>query len=142
MERIRKIASLFLLVLICCVTVFQCHHHDAAGHAFFLAYGDEEITSGLQHGDCHSHDCGVPRDDGTSDCGMHLADAMTIGKSGHSFCSDVLFACVISDCPFDFSVEESSCGNTCKIIRDLGSVTVGYGHINLLRGPPCALELV
>lgn len=138
MERIKSIVSVFLLVLIVCVTVFQCHHHDAAGHAFFLAYGDEEVTSGLQHGDCHSHDCGEPQGDETSDCGMHLTEAMTIGKADtHIGNVDLLF-CAIVDCLFEFSVEDGSCSDMWQVAPDFGLVTAGYGHANLLRGPPCA----
>lgn len=138
MERIRSIVSAFMLVLIGCVTVFQCHHHDAAGHAFFLAYGDEEVTSGLQHGDCHSHDCGEPQGDGTSDCGMHLTEAMTIGKADSHIGDMGLPAFVIFDCLFEFSVEDGSCSDMWQVAPDLGLVTAGYGHANLLRGPPCA----
>lgn len=138
MERIRCIVSAFMLVLIGCVTVFQCHHHDAAGHAFFLAYGDEEVTSGLQHGDCHSHDCGEPQGDGTSDCGMHLTEAMTIGKADSHIGDMGLPAFVIFDCLFEFSVEDGSCSDMWLVVPDLGLVTAGYGHANLLRGPPCA----
>lgn len=130
---------MFLLVLIGCVTVFQCHHHDAAGHAFFLAYGDEEVTSGLQHGDCHSHDCGETQGDGTSDCGMHLADAMTTGKAdSHIVDTGLLLACILYDCLSELSVEDSSCGNVWQIDGNNGLVTAGYSRVNLLRGPPHA----
>ncbi len=136
MERMNRIISLLLVALIGCVTVFQCHHHDADGHAFFLTYGDNEVTSGLSHGDCHSHDDGVADGEQDGECGMHLADAMAIGRS---YIVDIFLGitcCVLVDYFYDFSSPEIYLDDCLLKNLTVGAVTAGYSHANLLRGPP------
>ncbi len=136
MERMNRIISVLLVALIGCVTVFQCHHHDADGHAFFLTYGDNEVTSGLSHGDCHSHDDGVADGEQDGECGMHLAEAMTIGRNtAADVCFDAV-CCVSADCFFDFSSPEICLNDYLLKNVTVGAVTAGYSHANLLRGPP------
>lgn len=140
MEKMNKIVSVVLLALMCCVSVFQCHHHDDAGHAFFLTYGDTEITITGHHGDCqHHHDCKGTHDDETSVCGMHLTEALTIGKTQSHVDDMVQWTYIVADCAIELSMPDRDVEEIIPDRNPEGMVTVGYSHTELLRGPPACV---
>lgn len=135
MERMNRIVSVLLMALIGCVTVFQCHHHDACGNAFFLTYGNEDVAIGLQHGDCHGHDGCAAHGDEAPDCGMHLDEAMMM-KSAAPHMENICAWCLLAvDRSFDFSMPEFP-GDVVLWEYEADGVTVGYSHVSRLRGPP------
>ncbi len=138
MERIRQTVAMMLVVLTVVVTVFQCHHHDASGHAFFLLGENEELAvgEGMQRADCHTHDCGEGDDEAATGCGMHLTEALTMSAVPRQ----VDGAEILSYCPvdyfFDFRVTETVLVKT-EIARRIGKGAGGYSRVSRLRGPPC-----
>lgn len=136
MEKMKKIVSVVMLALMCCVTVFQCHHHDDAGHAFFLTYSDAEITINGQHDDCCHHDCQGTQGDEASVCGMHLTEAMTITKTQSHFEDFSLWSYVIADCAFDMVLLECYAKDVCLERGVIGTEIGGFGSAMKLRGPP------
>jgi len=125
-----------LVALIGCVTVFQCHHHDMAGHAFFLVSGDNEVIPGLGHGDCQADGDGARHDGNTADCGLHVDVAPLIEK-------DAVRECVYPDFVFiaDALIPSSDVSQPISVLlwRNDVPAVVTDGHIRtgLLRGPPC-----
>lgn len=138
MERIRQTVAIMLVALTVVVTVFQCHHHDASGHAFFLLGEDEELAvgEGLQRADCHSHDCEEGEDEAATGCGMHLTDALTMCSVSRLLeAVDMLSYCPV-DYFFDFRVTETAVVTT-EIARRIEGESEGYSRVSRLRGPPC-----
>lgn len=135
MERMQRIVSVLLMVLIGCVTVFQCHHHDADGNAFFLTYGDDEVTAGFHYGDCHSGDCGGTHRDDPEGCGMHLTEAMVDNAVRH-VCDIAVLICPAADFCCDLSTSTALCDIIPWGSEPAGNVTAGCSHVNVLRGPP------
>lgn len=124
------------MVLIGCVTVFQCHHHDASGHAFFLMTGDEELAAGFRVADCHAHDGNENGHDGeTAQCGMHLDEAQPVSKSNgfHGMAPDWAFIPAVDTSRSGF--ENITIDNA--FLEERAEVAVGYRRHVPLRGPPC-----
>lgn len=138
MEKMQRTVSVLMMMLIGCVTVFQCHHHDADGNAFFLTYGDEEVTAGFHYGDCHSEDCGGSHGEEPEGCGMHLTEAM-IDNAVRHVCDIAVWSCQTAD----FCCDLSKLSTLCDIIswrNDFGgNMSAGWSHVNVLRGPPLCL---
>lgn len=135
MEKLNRFISIMLLVLIGCVTVFQCHHHDASGNAFFLTIGDREVTAGLCHGDCHAGADSRGNQGGDRDCGLHVDVAPLIEKGAVCASMGQSLAVVPDEFCFSFDLRQSMPellwqNDGCVAVAD------GYGHAGLLRGPP------
>ncbi len=128
-----------MLVLICCVSVFQCHHHDGAGHAFFLTHSDVEITITGNHDNCHHHDCEGTHSDETSICGMHLTDALIAGKAQLSVGDAALFVCEIVDCVVNLSEPEIVIDNQYSGVYSIGELTEKYCQAQTTRGSPACV---
>lgn len=139
MEKMTKILSIMMLVLICCVAVFQCHHHDGAGHAFFLTHSDTEITITGNHENCHHHDCEGTHSDEASICGMHLTDALIAGKAQLSVGDATLFVCEIVDCVVNLSEPETDVENQYAGICKIGELTEKYSYAHTTRGSPACV---
>lgn len=125
-----------MLVLMSCVSVFQYHHHDDAGHAFFLMHSDTEITITGNHENCHHHDCEGTQSDETSICGMHLTDALTSGKAQLSIENVALFVCEIVDRVVNLSEPEFDVENQYAGIYTIGELTEKYAQAQTTRGSP------
>lgn len=139
MEKVNRIIAVFLMALIGCVTVFQCHHHDSVGHPFFTTYFNNEITGGLHAGDCHSHDCDHDGHDGSAPCGMHLSEVLTDDDASDSSFDYTVIAFALPAALYDFDFSEA--GNTPIIIymserREAGSPTEVMKRVTPRRGPP------
>lgn len=139
MEKMTKILSGLMLALICCVSVFQYHHHDDAGHAFFLIESDSDITMIGSHECCQGHDCERTHSDETSVCGMHLADALTSGKAQLTIDNVVLFVCEIVDCVVNLSEPETDVENQYAGICKIGELTEKYSYAQTTRGSPACV---
>lgn len=135
MEKLNRFISIVLLVLIGCVTVFQCHHHDASGNAFFLTIGDREVTAGLCHGDCQAGGDNRGNQGEDTDCGLHVDVAPLIEKGAVCAYMVESLAVVPDEFRFSFDLMRSMPE---LLWRNDGRVAVadGYGHAGLLRGPP------
>ncbi len=136
MERMKRMISVLLMALIGCVTVFQCHHHDDAGHPFFMTYFNEEITEGLHCGDCHSHDCDDTRAD-SDPCGMHLSEMLS-AKHGSEMCPDFTALSIDFLLPEHFADLSEKCITVNRIaaIAELCPVYDGQARAISRRGPP------
>lgn len=142
MQSIRKIVSLMLLMLTGWITVFQCHHHDVCGHAFFASFCDMEVAIGEHHSEgCHDceedagcHDGHQCNHSGSTECGMHLAEAVCADNHDNEFddCGLSLFISVVITGLEDTEATELSdieCNEDC-------SLTAGCCQVSKLRGPP------
>lgn len=125
-----------LIALIGCVTIFQCHHHDASGHPFFLAIGELELTSGFHPACCgadeaEEHGAG----EAPHSCGMHI-DVANIDDNGSENSG------VMSGWTFVSVDELMETAPRMDVITtiftdDAGFVADGFAWLDSLRGPPC-----
>lgn len=127
---------MLLVVLIGCVTVFQCHHHDAAGNAYFLAMGAGDVTPDMRHADCHGEGGGTGHSGPTAGCGFHVDVAPLIDKACDCISYSHAYVFIVSDCDFDFGQEQIIADLLCDE-ESAGDVAAGYSRVGLLRGPPC-----
>lgn len=141
MEKVNRIVAVFLMALIGCVTVFQCHHHDGSGHAFFLTYSNVEITGGLHSGDCHSHDCDHDGDDCPDPCGMHLSEMLTTEDSADTSAeyANVGFDIFVAEYEVDFSERENIVFRNSSTDFDISRQSDAYIRDITRRGPPCGM---
>lgn len=144
MHRIRGIVSVVLMVLIGWITVFQCHHHDVCGHAFFASFSDAEVALSEHHSlGCHdcttetvSHEGHQCNHSGSTECGMHLADALCDHNYDNEFSDSGLSVFVPIDITGLSEPEETELSD--KEQNEDYCLTAGCRRVSKLRGPPRA----